>query len=57
MSSEAIKEISRARKQAGKTFVFFRLLGIKRNIVVNSGDEVLILENLIKYLSNPKRNC
>jgi len=39
LSSEVVKEIGVARKQPNKTFVFFRLRNMKRNIVVNLGDE------------------
>ncbi len=46
LSSEVIKEICMARKQAGKTFVFFRIRSMKRNIVVNLGSEVLDIGKL-----------
>jgi len=41
LSSEVVKEIGMARKQANKTFVFFRHRSMGRNIVVSLGDEVL----------------
>jgi hypothetical protein len=41
LSSEVVKEIGMARKQANKIFVFFRHRSMGRNIVVNLGDEVL----------------
>jgi hypothetical protein len=46
LSSEVIKEISFARKQMNKTFVFFRHRSMGRKIVVNLGDEVLDIGQL-----------
>ena len=46
LSSEIVKEISMARKQGNKTFVFFRHRSMGRNIVVNLGDEVLDIGKL-----------
>jgi hypothetical protein len=46
LSSEVVKEIGMARKQANKTFVFFRHRSMERNIVVNLGDEVLDIGKL-----------
>jgi hypothetical protein len=46
LSSEVVKEIGMARKQANKTFVFFRHRSMGRNIVVNLGDEVLDIGKL-----------
>jgi preprotein translocase subunit SecG len=46
LSSEVVGEIAMARKQANKTFVFFRLRSMKRNIVVNLGNEVLDIGKL-----------
>lgn len=46
LSSEVVKEISLARKQANKTFVFFRHRSMGRKIVVNLGDEVLDIGQL-----------
>lgn len=46
LSSEIVKEIGMARKQANKTFVFFRHRSMGRNIVVNLGDEVLDIGKL-----------
>lgn len=46
LSSEVIKEISIARKQANKTFVFFRHRSMGRKIVVNLGDEVFDISQL-----------
>jgi hypothetical protein len=41
LSPEVIKEISMARKQANKTFVYFRHRSMGRNIAVNLGNEIL----------------
>ncbi len=46
LSSEVIKEISMARKQANKTFIFFRHRSMARNIVVDLGDEILDIGKL-----------
>lgn len=46
LSSEVVKEIGMARKQANKTFVFFRHRSMGRKIVVNLGDEVLDIGQL-----------
>ena len=46
LSSEVVKEIGMARKQANKTFVFFRHRSMGRKIVVNLGDEVLDIGKL-----------
>ncbi len=46
LSSEVVTEIGLARKQANKTFVFFRLRGMARNIVVNLGNEILDIGKL-----------
>jgi hypothetical protein len=46
LSSEVVKEIGTARKQVNKTFVFFRLRSMRRNIVINLGTEVLDIGKL-----------
>jgi len=46
LSSEVVKEIGMARKQANKTFVFFRHRSMSRKIVVNLGDEMLDIGKL-----------
>ena len=46
LSSEVIKEIGLARKQANKTFVFFRLRSMKRNITVDLGNEIFDIGQL-----------
>ena len=46
LSSEVTKEISMARKQGNKTFVYFRHRSMGRNIVVNLGNEVLDIGKL-----------
>jgi TIR domain len=46
LSPEVIKEISMARKQANKTFVYFRHRSMGRNIVVNLGNEILDIGKL-----------
>jgi hypothetical protein len=46
LSSEVVKEIGMARKQANKTFVFFRHRSMGRKILVNLGDEVLDIGQL-----------
>ena len=46
LSSEVIKEISMARKQGNKTFVYFRHRSMGRNIVVNLGNEILDIGKL-----------
>ncbi len=46
LSSEVIKEVGLARKQGGKTFVFFRHRSMGRKIVLNLGDEVLDIGQL-----------
>jgi hypothetical protein len=46
LSSEVVKEIKMARKQANKTFVFFRHRSMGRKIVVNLGDEVFDISGL-----------
>ena len=45
-SSEVIKEIKMARKQANKVFVFFRHRSMGRRIVLNLDDEVLDIGKL-----------
>jgi hypothetical protein len=46
LSSEVVKEISMARKQPNKTFIFFRHRSLGRKIIVNLGDEVLDIGKL-----------
>ena len=46
LSSEVITEISMARKQPNKIFVFFRHRSMARNIVVNLGNESLDIGKL-----------
>jgi hypothetical protein len=46
LSNEVTKEIALARKQANKTFVFFRHRSMGRKIVVNLGDEVFDISQL-----------
>ena len=46
LSSEVVKEIAMARKQTNKTFIFFRLRSMKRNIVVNLENEILDIGKL-----------
>lgn len=46
LSSEVVKEIGMARKQANKTFVFFRHRSMGRKIVVNLENEVLDIGKL-----------
>jgi hypothetical protein len=46
LSPEVVKEIGMARKQGNKTFVFFRHRSMKRNIVVNLGNEILDIGKL-----------
>jgi hypothetical protein len=46
LSSEVVKEISMARKQANKTFVYFRHRSMGRSIVVNLGNEILDIGKL-----------
>jgi hypothetical protein len=40
LSSEVIKEIGMARKQANKSFIFFRHRSMARKIIINLGREV-----------------
>jgi TIR domain len=56
LSREVVKEISLARKQGNKTFVFFRHRSMARNIVVDLGDEILDIGNLSKSLLRIKKN-
>jgi hypothetical protein len=46
LSSEVVKEIAMARKQANKTFVFFRHRSMGRNIVVDLGNEIIDIGKL-----------
>ncbi len=46
LSSEVVKEIAMARKQANKTFIFFRHRSMGRKIIVNLDDEVLDIGKL-----------
>ena len=46
LSHEVANEISMARKQADKTFVFFRHRSMGRKIVVNLGDEIFDIGKL-----------
>ncbi len=46
LSSEVVNEIGIARRLANKTFVFFRLRGMKRNIIVNLEKETLDIGKL-----------
>jgi hypothetical protein len=46
LSREVVNEISMARKQANKTFVFFRHRSMGRKIVLNLGDEILDIGKL-----------
>ncbi len=46
LSPEVVKEIEMARKQANKTFIFFRHRSMGRNIEVNLGSEILDLGKL-----------
>ena len=46
LSSEVVKEIAMARKQTNKTFIFFRLRSMKRNIIVNLENEILDIGKL-----------
>jgi hypothetical protein len=46
LSSEVVIEISMARKQANKTFIFFRHRSMGRRIIVNLGAEVLDIGKL-----------
>ena len=46
LSSEVVKEISMARKQENKTFVYFRHRSMERNIMVDLGNEVLDIGKL-----------
>ena len=46
LSSEVVKEIGLARKQPSKKFIFFRLRGMKRNITIDLGTEILDIGKL-----------
>jgi hypothetical protein len=46
LSREVINEISMARKQSNKTFVFFRHRSMRREIVLNLGNEILDIGKL-----------
>ena len=46
LSSEVVKEITMARKQANKTYVYFRHRSMGRNIVINLGNEILDIGKL-----------
>jgi TIR domain len=46
LSREVVNEISMARKQANKRFVFFRHRSMGRKIVLNLGDEILDIGKL-----------
>jgi hypothetical protein len=46
LSSEVVKEIAIARRQANKTFIFFRHRSMGRKIVVDLGNEVLDIGRL-----------
>jgi hypothetical protein len=46
LSSEVVKEIRMAKKQANKSFIFFRQRSMGRKIIVNLGDEILDIGQL-----------